>query len=158
MLETYGQKTIGLSNTKVYLNAQDWTRFASGQQDKPMLMRTKDRDDFTSGPGLNSTVNDMLRYLTFHLAEPNKTAQLTHQQTWEGSDDIRVGLIWRLGKLDNEDYFFHSGQGWGCTSFCLFSVKKQKGVIIFVNETMNQKTVIDLGKRIVQELVVANNE
>ncbi|GAB3327565.1 hypothetical protein GCM10027299_28370 [Larkinella ripae] len=154
LLEEYGQKEIGLLNTKVFLSPSDWTRFASGSQDKEVLIRTKDRDDFTSGPVLNSTVSDMLRYLTFQMTEKNRVVQLTHQKTWEDSNGIRMGLIWRLGRLTaTEDSFFHSGQGWGCMSFCIFSVKRKTGVVVLVNDTTNQKRLIELGKRIFQEVV-----
>ncbi|GAB3268729.1 hypothetical protein GCM10027347_38330 [Larkinella harenae] len=153
LLEDYIQKEMGLQDTKLYLNALDWTRFASGRQDKAVLIRTKDSDDFTSGPGLNSTLSDMLRYVAFQMAEKNKATTLTHQQTWEGSNDIRIGLIWRMGRLPNQEtYFYHSGQGWGCMSFSIFSVQSKRGVVILVNDTMDQKSLIDLGERIFQEL------
>lgn len=154
LLEEYVQQQIGLLHTRVLPDSLGWARFATGQQDRAVLMRTKNIDDFTSGPGVNATLPDMLRYLQFEIAEKNKAVQATHRQTWEHADGIRLGLVWRIEKLpDGEEYYFHSGQGWGCNSFCIFSVKRNTGVVVLVNETTNQKNVIALGNAVFRKIL-----
>lgn len=154
LIEEEFAKKYGMANTRAFLSIDDWQKFAFGEQDKKMLIRTKDIDDYTSGPGLNSTVKDMLIYLRLNISANRNIIRRTHKKTFSNADNIQIGLIWRIAQtLSGEKYYFHSGAGWGCNSICLFSPKRKAGVIILVNETTSQSEVIEIGKKILADLI-----
>lgn len=154
IINKYVCRDLKMNDTKVFLQKSEWQeRFAGGSQDINILMSTKDIDDYTSGPGLYSTVNDMLRYLSYNISEENEAIKLTHKKTYTNDEKVEIGLAWRVDYTsDGETYFYHSGSGSGCTSICLFSPKKKIGIIVLANETSDQKKIIDLGISIFTEI------
>jgi serine-type D-Ala-D-Ala carboxypeptidase/endopeptidase len=153
LIKKYFAEDLNMKATKVFLDKADWQLFASGLQDKKVLMDIKGIDDFTSGPGLYSTVNDMLKYLSYNISGKDKAIKLTHSTTFSNSGNVEIGLAWRIAySPEGEKYFYHSGSGTGCNSFCLFSPTKKLGIIVMANETSDQKRLIDAGMKIMSGL------
>lgn len=58
---------------KFFCKKRKWQeQFNNDSQNVEVLISTKDIDDYTSGPGLYSTVNDMLRYLSYNISEKKR--------------------------------------------------------------------------------------
>ncbi|WP_126973950.1 serine hydrolase domain-containing protein [Gynurincola endophyticus] len=145
--------------TQVFLNEKKWKRFAAGTQNPEILKTTKDIDDFTSGPSLTSSVNDMLKYLAINITQKNKAVLLTHKTTFINDDNIEIGMAWRITHTQNGDrYYYHSGSGWGCNSIILFSAEKRVGVIIFVNENTDQARIIATGINLLSQLITLKTQ
>lgn len=158
LVKKYIAHYLNMNDTKVFLDKQDWERFAVGGQDLNLLIRTKDIDDFTSGPVLNSTVKDMLKYLALNISERNAAIKLTHKTTFRNLEELEIGLAWRIKyTAEGEKYFYHSGAGWGCNSICLFSPAKKIGVVVLANETSDQDKIIELGTRILTQALGGRN-
>lgn len=153
LMNRFVTRNVSMNDTKVYLSKTEWERFASGSQDINLLTATKNIDDFTSGPVLYSTVDDMLKYISYNIEEKNKAIQLTHRKTFNNNEQVEIGLAWKIAYTpDGERYFYHSGSGTGCNSICLFSTTKKIGVIVLANETSDQKKIIELGTNILLQL------
>lgn len=155
LIGKYFAGNLKMQDTKVFLDKTAWKNFANGAQDLNVLMTTKDIDDFTSGPVVNSTVNDMLAYLFYQISEKDKAVQLTHKTTYTNADKVEIGLAWSIAYTPNgEKYFYHSGSGWGCNSICIFSPAKKIAVIVMANEAASQSKLIALGKNIFARMAV----
>jgi serine-type D-Ala-D-Ala carboxypeptidase/endopeptidase len=158
LIDKYFAGDLRMTTTKVYLDKDNWSEFASGGQNLNVLMTTKDIDDFTSGPVLNSTVNDMLKYLSSNISEKNKAIKITHKSTFINGEKVEIGLAWRIKYTPNgQKYFYHSGSGWGCNSICLFSPTKKLGLVVMANEITDQGKIFELGTNIMTQMLSEKN-
>jgi len=149
LINQYFNKPLNLATTKELLNTTEWESYAFGKQDEAIVTHTKSIEDMTTGPGLCSTTDDMVKYIQANIIEINKTIKLSHQKTFEDNNNT-MALAWRLDEQNNTIY--HLGTGWGCNSICKFSPKYKTGIIIFVNETMNKKNMTTMANDIQEEL------
>lgn len=116
--------------------------YSNNNQPQPFLNLT----DYYNGPSMNSTINDMLKYLKANLAEQDPALKLSHQVTWKNPDNTGVGLGWMM----DVDYrgvpiIYHDGHtGIGFNTMCVFYPGKNLGYIIIVNDNIDQQRVADL--------------
>ncbi|MDR6563185.1 MULTISPECIES: serine hydrolase [unclassified Arcicella] len=149
LINQYFSKPLSLGSTKELLNTTEWESYAFGKQDAAIVSRTKSIEDMTTGPGLCSTTDDMVKYIQANILAINEAIKLSHQKTFEDNNNS-MALAWRLDEQNNTIY--HLGTGWGCNSICKFSPKYKTGIIIFVNETMNKKNMTMMANNILEEL------
>lgn len=149
LMEKYVSTAFKMPYTKVYLTKDEWNLFANGKQDLKVLTETKNIDDYTSGPVLNSTVEDMLKYLSYQIHERKKAITMTHKTTFRNDAGVEIGLAWRKDKTDDGiPYFYHLGSGWGCNSIMIFSPEKKSGIIVMANETADQGKLAAMAENI----------
>jgi hypothetical protein len=101
---------------------------------------------FVTSPSINSTVNDMLKYIRANITETDPAIKLAHQVTYMDAQGDTIGINWMLRKDENGGRaIFHSGQtGVGFTSLCVFYPEKNMGFIIFVNDLLSQNRLFDM--------------
>jgi hypothetical protein len=92
----------------------------------------------------------MLTFLEANLAEKDKAIKLTHQRTWGNSKGFAIGLGWMMNQTDTgERYIYHDGQtGIGFNTHCIFYPESKIGIIIIVNDIIDQDKVSGLERNI----------
>lgn len=154
IVSQYLGKHLKMYNTKTVLTDNDMKRLAQGYNTKNEPQEYVNYTGFTGGPSMNSTINDMLKYLGANIEEKDKALKLTHQLTWGDKHDFAMGLGWMIGSDENgEQFIFHDGHtGVGFNTHCIFYPKEQLGFIIIVNDLTSQDKVTELEKRIKQAI------
>lgn len=154
-LVTHYLKThLHMQDTKTQVSASLFDRFAQGYDGNNKPQPYLNLADYYNGPSMNSTINDMLKYLKANLEEQDPAIKLTHQPTWKNADDTGVCLGWMM----DTDYkgtkiIYHDGHtGIGFNTMCLFYPGKNLGYIIIVNDNISQQRVTDLQMHIQQAL------
>ncbi len=104
---------------------------------------------YPGGPSMNTTMSDMLKYLKANVVEKDSAIKLSHQQTYINANGIGVGLGWMIGKSDGKRFLYHSGKtGIGFSTLCSVYPEQGIGIMILVNETLNQDLLTDLRDKI----------
>jgi CubicO group peptidase (beta-lactamase class C family) len=101
---------------------------------------------YAGGPSMNSTMNDMLKYLKAQVEETDPAVKLTHQLTWGPKPgDFAIGLNWMYDLENGVKDYYHSGHtGLGFNTVCEFYPTERLGFMIVVNDNINQDKVSQL--------------
>jgi CubicO group peptidase (beta-lactamase class C family) len=153
-LVTHYLKThLNMADTKTQIDIHS-DRLAQGyggnNQPQPFLNLT----DYYNGPSMNSTINDMLKYIKANLAEQDPALKLMHQPTFTHPDSTAIGLGWMIdADYKNTKIIYHDGHtGIGFNTLCMFYPGKELGYIIIVNDNISQQRLTDLQTNIQREL------
>jgi CubicO group peptidase (beta-lactamase class C family) len=101
---------------------------------------------YPGGPSMNSTMNDMMKYLRAQLAESDPSIKLSHQLTWGSNPkEFAIGLNWMFDLEDGVKDYYHSGHtGLGFNTLCEFYPTEGVGLMIVVNDIISQDKVSQL--------------
>ncbi len=150
----YLQTHLGMNDTKTILSTTDLKRAAQGYDNNNHPQPYLNFTGFTGGPSMNSTVNDMLKYLEANLSEKDKAVKLTHQLTWGKPDAFGIGLGWMMDTENGTRYIYHDGNTkLGFNTLCLFYPVKKLGYIIIVNDNISQQRVGDVENDITKAII-----
>ena len=102
-----------------------------GHQMPPLTIATA-----LAAGGLRYSAADMVKYLQYQLAAPDKAVALTHQPTWGRLDDEAIGFDWNLNQtVDSQRRLQHSGGTFGYASHCALYLERQFGIVLLANES-----------------------
>ena len=125
---------LKMTHTYVEVPADEAGRLAKCYNDRGRPVPYIMRNAWAAG-GMVSCLEDMSRYVTYHLEEKNAAVRLTHQAAWGNPDEWAVGLNWFLGKtFDGKRRLSNDGTTFGFTTCFLLYPEQQFGVIILSNE------------------------
>jgi CubicO group peptidase (beta-lactamase class C family) len=95
------------------------------------------------GPVMNSTINDMLKFIKANLSADDKAISLTHKLTYGKENGFGLSLGWMMDNDEyGERYIYHDGSSkFGFNTFCVFYPNKNAGFIIIANDTSSQENV-----------------
>jgi CubicO group peptidase (beta-lactamase class C family) len=100
---------------------------------------------YPGGPSMNSTMADMLKYMVANVNESDPAIKLSHQLTYVRPDSTGVALSWMSGDSNGRPFYYHSGKtGIGFSTLCSVYPAQSLGIMILVNDTINQDLVSDL--------------
>jgi CubicO group peptidase (beta-lactamase class C family) len=150
----YLKKHLSMYDTKSILSANEIKRMSQGYNDENEPQQYSNYTGFIGGPSMNSTVDDMLKYIEANILEKDKAIKLTHQLTWGNTNGFAMGLGWMINTDDyNERFIYHDGHtGIGFNTHCIIYPKQQLGFIVIVNDIIDQDRVTKLEKSIWEEL------
>ncbi len=138
LVQKYITLPLGMKHTKVHFSQLDQAQYLTGYnlaKEKAPAMRIS----FPAAGGLRSTVNDMLQYMKYQLAEPDEMVKLSHRITSGNIDEEAHAFQWAIGKLWNWDYYMRIDGGTkGFRSFCTLYPDYKIGVVILTNQTDEQ--------------------
>lgn len=139
------------TRTQIKLNSN---RLAQGYDGNNQPQPYLNLADYYNGPSMNSTINDMLKFIKANLSEQDAAVKLTHQPTWKNADSTGVGLGWMIDvDYKGTKIIYHDGHtGIGFNTSCLFYPGRELGYIIIVNDNISQQRITELQKNIQQEL------
>ncbi len=109
---------------------------------------------YPGGPSMNSTMNDMMKYLQAQLKGNDPAIKLTQQLTWGNNPkDFAIGLNWMFDREDGVNDYYHEGHtGIGFNTLCEFYPTRHLGFMIVVNDNIGQDKVSQLEKDVYKEL------
>ena len=130
-------------NTKTFLSPWEIGNAVQGYDNNSKPQPFLNLKGFYFGPTMNSTINDMLKYIEANLSEKDQAIRLTHQLTYGNNNGFAMGLGWMMDSNGKgERYFYHSGNTKiGYNTLCTFYTAEGLGFIIVVNDTISQDKV-----------------
>jgi len=147
---------LKMYNTRTKVPVVQLDRFVQGYKDAPRPVQWYDLKVYPAievntnlfypgGPSMNSTMSDMLKYVVANVSERDPAIKLSHQQTYARPDGTGVGLSWMFGESNGKRFFYHTGKtGIGFSTICSIYPEQNLGIMILVNDTINQDLVSDL--------------
>jgi CubicO group peptidase (beta-lactamase class C family) len=105
---------------------------------------------------MNSTINDMLKYIEANLSMKDKAIRLTHQLTFGMEKGFGMGLGWMMDNDSNgKRFIYHDGNTkLGYNTLCTLYPGEDLGFIIIVNDTVSQDKVGEIENNIKRALDV----
>ena len=134
---------LNMFDTKPFLTAKEIKHAVQGFNGNGKPQQFFNLRGCYFGPTMNSTVNDMLKYIKANLANNDKAIKLTHQLTYGKENGFGIGLGWMMDNDSNgERYIYHDGNTKiGYNTLCIFYPDKGLGFIIIANDITSQENV-----------------
>jgi len=161
LVTNYLKTHLGMYDTRTRIPVAQLARFIQGYDDNGGAIKWVDLKTNTSpdintnlfypgGPSMNSTMNDMMKYLQAQLTERDPAVKLSHQLVWGSNPkDFAIGLNWMYDLEDGVKDYYHSGHtGIGFNTVCEFYPTEQLGFMIVVNDIISQDKVSQLENEI----------
>lgn len=138
-------KSLGMNSTLFVKKGYQNNLLLNGYTSSSKIAHRRYFDLFAPAGGLNSTIGDMMIFLSANLGNTNpefkNVLDYTHNPrihlSGEGGDDIEIAMGWKLSKInDNGDkVVWQGGTTEGFASFMGFEEIKKKGVVILSNSS-----------------------
>jgi CubicO group peptidase (beta-lactamase class C family) len=143
---------LKMKNTKITLSRAEQERF-KGYDENGSVVSTN-TDSLQAAGALKSTVADLLKYASWHLAEKDEATKLSHKPHWKINDTYSIGLNWQMFQLRGYRFIWQEGSLPGYGSFCAIVPELQMGIVVLTNEfDRNSSTRLTrMVKQIVKEL------
>ncbi len=150
ILQRFLKGHFHISHTSSEFEAANLNRFVQPYSGSGEAMPIFDLSQFITAPSINTTVNDMLKYIEANIGDTDPAIKLTHKMTFADSSGNKIGLCWMLGKEDDgTPKIFHGGQARvGFTSLCVIYPGERTGYVILVNDVIDQSRLSDLQQEI----------
>jgi CubicO group peptidase (beta-lactamase class C family) len=154
IVTNYLMTHLKMFDTKPFLSSEEIKNAVVGYDNIGKPQQFLNLKGFYFGPTMNSTINDMLKYIQANLSEKDKAIRLTHQFTYGNKNGFGVGLSWMMDNSSNgERYFYHDGNTKiGYNTLCTFYPTEDLGIIIIVNDTISQDKVGEVENNIKKAL------
>ena len=150
----YLRTHLKMYNTKPFLTGTEITNAVQGYSNNGKPQQFLNLRGFYFGPTMNTTINDMLKYIKANLSMKDRAIRLTHQLTYGKEKGFGIGLGWMMDNNSNgERYIYHDGNTKiGYNTLCTLYPSENLGFIIIVNDTISQDKVGELENNIKQAL------
>lgn len=141
LVQNYLHTHLKMYDTKPYLKKAEIRNsvqgFNNNRTPQPFLNLT----GYYFRPTMNSTINDMLKYIAANLSNAEKDLQLTHQITYGSETGFAIGLGWMMDNNNKgKRYIYHDGNTKiGFNTLCIFYPEDSLGFIIIANDTVSQE-------------------
>jgi len=101
-----------------------------------------DLNALVAAGGVLSNVEDLSKFALAQFNDTNKELALTRKSTFNSSEEMEVGLAWKIIKpFSNFRWFAHNGGTGGYSSLIALDIEKRNGIIVLSNvSTFNEKT------------------
>ncbi len=158
LISAYLKGHLGMYHTVPYLNELQKNDIVRGHDNKGQPVPFANLRGFYFGPTMNSTINDMLTYIEANLKLNDKALLLTHQLTYGKDDGFGMGLGWMINRDERgARYFYHDGNTKiGYNTLCVLYPTDDYGIIIIVNDTVDQHMVGKLENTIRHQFLMHN--
>lgn len=126
---------LGMKNTYIGKANLPTEQPAQGQNANRVPMPFRVEKEMNAEGGIFSTIDDMLKYMKYHLNEENTVVATSHMPLWEGKfGDFEAGLFWQINKDGkNPVRIFQNGGSYGTSSWITLIPEKDIGVFIITN-------------------------
>lgn len=146
------QSHFKMYNTKITLSPAEKKRLVPGYDENGEPQPYVNFNGYRAAPGINSTINDMLKFIAANIKETNPAIKLAHQPTYTRTDTSSIGLGWMIEKKNNERMIYHSGRGSGITTLCTIYPEKHTGFIIISNDGVSEGYLFRMEELLKNEL------
>ncbi|GJM29449.1 MAG: hypothetical protein DHS20C17_20840 [Cyclobacteriaceae bacterium] len=126
---------LGMDETRLGISDQARQNLAIGQNLNRTEMPFRVNKEMSAEGGIISNVDDMLKYLEFHLDRNNEVVTTSHSELWDGQfGDFEAGLFWQIFKNgEKPDKVFQNGGAFGTSSWVTLIPEQGIGVFIVTN-------------------------
>ena len=126
---------LAMSHSSIELSKVDPANLAQGVNANKTTMPARVEKAMNAEGGIISNVDDMLRYMDFHLDESNAWVARAHKGLWGGQyGDYDAGLFWQIFRDgDKVDRFFQNGGAFGTSSYMILLPESKIGIFIVSN-------------------------
>jgi CubicO group peptidase (beta-lactamase class C family) len=154
---------LGLSDTRVYLSADQQRRFVQGHNRAGAPTSAWHFEALAGAGALRSTARDLLAYLRAHrralAAAPDTASARTRAMVRAlrpGASgpqaDTRLGFAWHITLHDGRPVAWHSGGTGGFRSFVGLDRETGHGAVVLVGTAVSSRAVIENGLRLLEAL------
>jgi CubicO group peptidase (beta-lactamase class C family) len=158
VLVTHYLKThLNMYNTHTRIPKSEFGQFIQGYDQNGAPVKWLDDENknerdintnmfYAGGPSMNSTMNDMMKYVKAQIDEKDPAIKLSHQLTWGANPkEFAIGLNWMYDLENGVKDYYHSGHtGIGFNTLCEFYPTEKTGFMIMVNDNISQDKVSQL--------------
>jgi len=158
LVSSYLKTHLGMQHTAPYLDEAQKREVIQGHNNKGQPVPFANLRGFYIGPTMNSTINDLLTYMEANLKLTDKAVELTHQLTYGKEDGFGMGLGWMINTDERGvRYFYHDGNTKiGYNTLCVLYPADAYGIVIIVNDTIDQRQVGELENIIRHQFLMHN--
>ena len=152
LVKTRIAKPLKMKNTKVTLTRPEEAHFKG--YDETGVVVSKHTQELPAGAALKSSVEDMVKYAAWHLAEHNEASIMTHKPMWKLDKTYSLGLNWQIFERPGYRYIWQEGSVPGFSSYCLICPELNLGVVVLANELdqSSSSRISAMVKQIVKEI------
>ena len=130
---------LQMKNTKITLTEKDKKFLAQGYNSKNIKMPFKPKMPMNAAGGIVTNIEDMMKYVVFHLNQDNDVIKVSHKKLLGLWDDFDNALFWQLFINKNKpDIIFQNGGTFGTSSWLTLIPENQIGVLIITNKSGNK--------------------
>jgi serine-type D-Ala-D-Ala carboxypeptidase/endopeptidase len=139
-------RPLGMTMSAVGLDGAMKAHLATGHNRRNQEVQNWKFDVLAGCGAIDSTAEDMLRYLKANMSADNTTLSAAFrlaQQPRRDMDKVnRIGLAWMTREAQPQDVVWHNGTTFGYASFIGFTADRKRGIVILTNVA---ESVDDLG-------------
>lgn len=123
---------LKMNSTAITLNAEQRERLTRGYDEKGRTM-PEIGGQLQGAGALKSSVNDMLKYAQWQMAEDDEAVKLSHQPVFT-SGSYSAGLNWQMVRSGGNRLIWQEGNIDGFNSLCLVEPEQGLGLVVLANE------------------------
>ncbi|UKB82794.1 beta-lactamase family protein [Chryseobacterium sp. MEBOG06] len=132
LLAEYITKPMQMNKTII---GTDSAKLLTGYNEKGKPMPRNITTLFAPAGGIQSTTEDMVKYIQYHMDKNNKYVQRSHSSGEKNKGD-KSGLFWKTHTSDDGNQaIWHTGGTFGFSSVLMIYPSKNMGVILLSNES-----------------------
>ena len=127
---------VGMTDTTITLSPDQARRLVKGYDAMGIAM--PDNPDAIGAAGaLKSTLDDMLKYAAWQMAESDPAVRLSHR-SYTGEGSYQAGLNWQMLNTNGRRLIWQSGNIEGFHSYCIVQPELQLGLVALFNQADGQ--------------------
>lgn len=135
LMQTHIFQPLGMDHTKVHWTQADKAVLVDGQSDKKIKMPFMPEKYMSAEGGIVSNVDDMIRYMNFHLKSDNPIVAVSHQELWDRKyGNYEAGFFWQIIKgEETPDQLYQNGGAFGTSSWITLIPEEKIGIFLVTN-------------------------
>jgi len=133
LLKQYITGPLKMTNTFMTVPPNKKQQLLQGYNDKGTLMPFIPEDAQAAG-GMHSSIEDLTRYMQYHLEEKDPAVKMTHQVTWGDASVFALGMNWFINKTGDGTLTVHDdGTTLAFTTYFMMYPGLKFGVVLTTN-------------------------
>ncbi len=132
LVDEYIFNPLGMNHTYMDFSGKNAQFLARGANSSGLAMPPRARKELNAEGGIISNLDDMIRYMQFHLQQDHPIIQIAHQELMNGKyGDFENGLFWQVFKNGNQARrIFQNGGAFGTS--CWMTLLPESGIGVFI--------------------------
>lgn len=133
LLKQYITGPLKMNNTFMTVPGSKRQQLLQGYNDKGTPMPYIPEDAQAAG-GMHSSIEDLTRYMQYHLEEKDPAVKMTHQPAWGDANVFALGMNWFINKTGDGKLTIHDdGTTLAFTTYFMMYPELKFGVVLATN-------------------------